>query len=62
MPNTPIQDAVDFASTMPGTAGNGLAGFIAAYFDKTDPEELLARGSATLFAIANAHHRQDSSV
>ncbi len=61
MPNTPIQDAIDFANSKAGpqgqAGGSALAGFIATYFDKTDPEELLARGPATLFAIANAHHR-----
>jgi glutamate dehydrogenase len=32
-------------------------GFIAAYFRNTDPDEIIERGPATLFALANAHWR-----
>ncbi len=34
-----------------------MVDFAAAYFGNTDPDELLARGPATLFAIAKAHRR-----
>ncbi|MBX9868932.1 MAG: NAD-glutamate dehydrogenase, partial [Burkholderiaceae bacterium] len=40
-----------------GSATQRQAGFIAAYFDNTDPDEINARGTATLFAVANAHWR-----
>ena len=40
-----------------GPAGNRMADFVAAYFESADPEEIAARGPATLFAIAHAHWR-----
>ena len=40
-----------------GPAGNRMADFVAAYFESADPDEIVAHGSATLFAIANAHWR-----
>ena len=40
-----------------GHAGNRMADFVSAYFESADPDEILARGPATLFAIANAHWR-----
>jgi glutamate dehydrogenase len=40
-----------------GPAANRLADFVSIYFDNTDMDELQARGSANLFAIANAHWR-----
>ncbi len=41
-------------------AGAGFlrqTGFVSVYFANTDPDEITARGSATLFAIADAHWR-----
>ncbi|MBI3283524.1 MAG: NAD-glutamate dehydrogenase [Burkholderiales bacterium] len=40
-----------------GPAAGRQGAFIAAYFDSTDPDEISARGPATLFALANAHWR-----
>ena len=40
-----------------GPAGDRMADFVAAYFESADPDEIAARGPATLFAIANAHWR-----
>lgn len=40
-----------------GPAANRLTDFVSAYFDSTDPDEIRARGPATLFAIANGHWR-----
>src|ERR1035437_1880324 len=40
-----------------GPAALQLTDFVPAYFENTDPDEIQARGAATLFAIANAHWR-----
>ncbi len=40
-----------------GAASTDLADFVAAYFDKTDPDELHKRGPSSLLALANAHWR-----
>ena len=40
-----------------GAASHELASFVPAYFDSADPDEVQARGPATLMAIANAHLR-----
>jgi glutamate dehydrogenase len=40
-----------------GPASSRLSDFVTAYFENADPDELQARGPATLFAIANAHWR-----
>ncbi len=40
-----------------GPAGHRMADFVAAYFESADPDEIVARGPAALFAIANAHWR-----
>ncbi|MDE2427171.1 MAG: NAD-glutamate dehydrogenase [Burkholderiales bacterium] len=40
-----------------GPASQRQGGFIAAYFENTDPDEIVTRGPATLFALANAHWR-----
>ncbi|MFZ4480639.1 MAG: NAD-glutamate dehydrogenase [Rhodoferax sp.] len=37
--------------------GDRQSGFVSAYFENTDPDEIAARGPATLHAIANAHWR-----
>jgi glutamate dehydrogenase len=40
-----------------GAASHELADFVSAYFDNTDPDELRARGSSMLLALAHAHWR-----
>ena len=40
-----------------GASGGRQAGFVTAYFDNTDPDEIAARGPANLYAIADAHWR-----
>jgi glutamate dehydrogenase len=57
MTPSPLSDLMAFAREHGGPAANTMVDFSAAYFDKADPEELLARGPATLFAIAKAHWR-----
>ncbi|MDP3653205.1 MAG: NAD-glutamate dehydrogenase [Rhodoferax sp.] len=57
MTNTALAELLTHTLDHAGPAATRLADFIAAYFDNTDPDEMQARGPATLFAIANAHWR-----
>ncbi len=57
MTNTALAELLTHTREHAGPAATRLADFIAAYFDNSDPDELTARGPATLFAIANAHWR-----
>jgi len=52
-----LNELITYAQHHAGSATHRQAGFIAAYFDNTDPDEINARGTATLFAVANAHWR-----
>ncbi|HOZ64133.1 MAG TPA: NAD-glutamate dehydrogenase, partial [Burkholderiaceae bacterium] len=54
---SPLAELLTYTAEHAGPATGKLTGFVAAYFDNTDPDELAARGPATLFAIANAHWR-----
>ncbi len=40
-----------------GAEAQRQSSFVSAYFENTDPDEMAARGPATLYAIANAHWR-----
>ena len=57
MTNTALAELLSYTLEHAGPASNRLNDFVAAYFDNTDPDELLARGPVTLFAMANAHWR-----
>ena len=57
MMNSSIVELLAYLKEHAGTAANRQAGFIAAYFENTEPEEIAARGAANLYAIANAHWR-----
>ena len=57
MTNGPLAELLAYTQSHAGPAGNRMADFVAAYFESADPDEILARGPATLFAIANAHWR-----
>ena len=57
MINSPLAELLAYTRMHAGPAATRQAGFILAYFEKTDPDEMAARGSATLFAIADAHWR-----
>jgi glutamate dehydrogenase len=57
MTSSPLTELLAYASEHAAPTTSRMADFVAAYFDKTDPEELQARGPATLFALANAHWR-----
>ena len=52
-----LAELMAYTQAHAGPAGNRMADFVAAYFENTDPDEIAARGPATLFAIANAHWR-----
>jgi glutamate dehydrogenase len=57
MTHSALDELLSYTQEHASPASTHLAHFVAAYFDNTDPDELLARGPATLFAIANAHWR-----
>jgi len=56
-PSVPFSELLTYCTEHADTASVTQNGFISAYFENTDPEEMAARGSATLFAVANAHWR-----
>ncbi|MES2947496.1 MAG: NAD-glutamate dehydrogenase [Pseudomonadota bacterium] len=57
MTSSALTELLSYTQEHAGPASSRIADFVAAYFDGTDPDELQARGPATLFAIANAHWR-----
>jgi glutamate dehydrogenase len=57
MTSSALTELLSYTQEHAGPASSRIADFVAAYFDSTDPDELQARGPATLFAIANAHWR-----
>ncbi|MCX7220818.1 MAG: NAD-glutamate dehydrogenase, partial [Burkholderiales bacterium] len=57
MTTSHLAELLAYAQEHTGSAADRQAGFVAAYFENTDPDEVQARGSATLFAVANAHWR-----
>ena len=57
MTTSALTELAAYARGHAGSVGERMAVFVSAYFDSADPAEIAARGSATLFAIANAHWR-----
>ena len=57
MTPTPLDDLTAYARQHGGTPGVPLGDFVAAYFDAVDPDEIVARGPAALFALAATHWR-----
>ena len=57
MTSSALTELLSYTQEHAGPASSRIVDFVAAYFDSTDPDELQARGPATLFAIANAHWR-----
>jgi glutamate dehydrogenase len=57
MTHAPLAALRNYTLENAGAASTDLADFVAAYFDKTDPDELQKRGSSNLLAMANAHWR-----
>lgn len=52
-----LAELLTYTHNHAGPGASRQTGFVSVYFDNTDPDEILARGPATLFAIANAHWR-----
>ncbi|MFZ6724888.1 NAD-glutamate dehydrogenase [Undibacterium sp. MH2W] len=57
MTTSHFAELLAYAQAHPGPAVDRQGPFITAYFENTDPDEITARGPATLFAQANAHWR-----
>lgn len=57
MTSSALTELLSYTQEHAGPASSRITDFVAAYFDSTDPDELVARGPSTLFAIANAHWR-----
>ncbi|QTN29046.1 NAD-glutamate dehydrogenase [Rhodoferax sp. AJA081-3] len=57
MTSSALTELLSYTQEHAGPASSRIHDFVAAYFDNTDPDELVARGPSTLFAIANAHWR-----
>ncbi len=57
MTTSHLAELLTYARQHTGPGAQREDGFVAAYFDNTDPDEIIARGPATLFALANAHWR-----
>jgi glutamate dehydrogenase len=53
----PLDELVSFAKHHGAATNPPLADFVAAYFEAADPDELQARGAATLYAMASTHWR-----
>ncbi|MBC3883673.1 NAD-glutamate dehydrogenase [Undibacterium griseum] len=57
MSTSHFAELLAYAQTHAGPATVRQGPFISVYFENTDPDEIIARGPATLFAQANAHWR-----
>jgi glutamate dehydrogenase len=57
MTNFPLAELLNYTRAHAGPAVDRQTSFVSAYFENTDPDEITARGPATLFAIADAHWR-----
>ncbi|MBY0574181.1 MAG: NAD-glutamate dehydrogenase, partial [Undibacterium sp.] len=57
MTSSHFAELLAYAQEHSGNASKRQAGFLSAYFANTDPDEITARGAATLYALANVHWR-----
>jgi len=57
MTHSALSDLLAFTQEHAGPAQGSMGGFIAAYYENTDPDELQTRGPAALYANATAHWR-----
>ncbi|MDD5334395.1 MAG: NAD-glutamate dehydrogenase [Rhodoferax sp.] len=57
MTNSPLAELLSYMTEHGGPVASRQTGFMEAYFENTDPDEIAVRGAATLYAIANAHWR-----
>ena len=57
MTSSALTELLSYTQEHAGPSSSRILDFVAAYFDNTDPDELVDRGPSALFAIANAHWR-----
>ena len=57
MTTSPLAELLSYTQVHAGPTASRQAAFVAAYFGHADPDEIVARGPATLYAMANAHWR-----
>ena len=57
MTSSPLAELLNYTRQHAGPAAGQQTGFVAAYFENADPDEIAALSPATLYAIANAHWR-----
>ncbi|MEI6733599.1 MAG: NAD-glutamate dehydrogenase [Comamonadaceae bacterium] len=57
MTSSHTDELLNYMKEHGGVEAQRQSSFVAAYFENTDPEEIAARGPATLYAVANAHWR-----
>ena len=57
MSHPALAELLSYTRERAGPSSQRLIDFVSAYFENTDPDEIRARGAATLFAVANAHWR-----
>ncbi len=57
MNTKPLAELLSYITEHAGPSAKRLSEFASAYFENTDPDEILTRGPATLFGIASAHWR-----
>ncbi|MES2048113.1 MAG: NAD-glutamate dehydrogenase, partial [Pseudomonadota bacterium] len=57
MTSSHLAELLSYVDQHTGPASERQSGFVATYFENSDPDEIIARGPASLFALANAHWR-----
>lgn len=57
MSNSHFAELIAYAQAHPHPAADRQGPFLTAYFENTDPDEIVVRGPATLYAEASAHWR-----
>ena len=57
MTSSHLAELFSYVDQHTGQASERQSGFVASYFENSDPDEIVARGPASLFALANAHWR-----
>ena len=57
MTTTALTELTTFTRAHAGARADSMAAFVGLYFENADPQEIAARGSTSLYALANAHWR-----
>ncbi|MEO6624045.1 MAG: NAD-glutamate dehydrogenase, partial [Burkholderiaceae bacterium] len=57
MTSPALNDLIAYTKAHAGARADAMVGFVIAYYENADPEEIALRGPADLFALANAHWR-----